>query len=101
MVRQRIFSLTCNGAVMLSAPVVIGWSCTLRCPFCRSLENNVVDSRTTEDGGAIRRRRACHQCQKRFTSYDGFVVVWLQLGPLPPAMATASPPPPTTALASR
>ncbi len=42
----------------------------MRCPFCRSLENNVVDSRTTEDGGAIRRRRACHKCQKRFTSYE-------------------------------
>ena len=39
--------------------------------------------------------------EKRFTSYDGFVVVWLQLGPLPPAMATAPPLPPTSALASR
>ncbi|MBI5497524.1 MAG: transcriptional repressor NrdR [Deltaproteobacteria bacterium] len=42
----------------------------MRCPFCRSLDNHVVDSRTTEDGGAIRRRRQCHGCQKRYTSYE-------------------------------
>jgi transcriptional repressor NrdR len=42
----------------------------VRCPFCRSLDNHVVDSRATEDGGAIRRRRQCHGCTKRFTSYE-------------------------------
>jgi transcriptional repressor NrdR len=42
----------------------------LRCPFCRSLDNHVVDSRTTEDAAAIRRRRQCHACTKRFTSYE-------------------------------
>ncbi|MEW5849698.1 MAG: transcriptional regulator NrdR [Myxococcota bacterium] len=42
----------------------------MRCPFCRSVDNRVVDSRTTEDGGAIRRRRQCDACSKRFTSYE-------------------------------
>lgn len=42
----------------------------MRCPFCRSLDNHVVDSRATEDGGAIRRRRQCDACRKRFTSYE-------------------------------
>lgn len=42
----------------------------MRCPFCRSLDNHVVDSRATEDGGAIRRRRECEGCRKRFTSYE-------------------------------
>jgi transcriptional repressor NrdR len=42
----------------------------VRCPFCKSVDNRVVDSRTTEDGGAIRRRRQCDGCKKRFTSYE-------------------------------
>lgn len=42
----------------------------MRCPFCRSSNNRVVDSRTTEDGSAIRRRRQCDACNKRFTSYE-------------------------------
>lgn len=42
----------------------------MRCPFCGSMENKVVDSRSTEEGLAIRRRRVCAGCSKRFTTYE-------------------------------
>jgi len=42
----------------------------MRCPFCSSSENGVVDSRDTEDGRAIRRRRHCNACDRRFTTYE-------------------------------
>ena len=42
----------------------------MRCPFCNTKEDKVVDSRTTKDGGAIRRRRECLKCGKRFTTYE-------------------------------
>jgi transcriptional repressor NrdR len=42
----------------------------MKCPFCASADNGVVDSRETEDGRAIRRRRACTACQRRFTTYE-------------------------------
>lgn len=42
----------------------------MRCPFCNTKEDKVVDSRTTKDGGAIRRRRECLKCAKRFTTYE-------------------------------
>ncbi len=42
----------------------------MRCYFCGHLESKVVDSRSTEDGTAIRRRRECLQCGKRFTTYE-------------------------------
>jgi transcriptional repressor NrdR len=42
----------------------------MKCPFCHDLENRVIDSRLTKDGGVIRRRRACSQCQRRFTTYE-------------------------------
>jgi transcriptional repressor NrdR len=48
-------------------------SCTLitvRCPFCRENDDKVVDSRAGEDGAAIRRRRECLACGKRFTTYE-------------------------------
>lgn len=40
------------------------------CPFCRSAETRVVDSRATEDGTAIRRRRQCPSCNQRFTTVE-------------------------------
>jgi len=40
------------------------------CPFCRHTDSRVVDSRTTDDGGAIRRRRQCTECGKRFTTVE-------------------------------
>lgn len=40
------------------------------CPFCRNPDSRVVDSRVTEDGAAIRRRRQCSQCGRRFTTVE-------------------------------
>jgi transcriptional repressor NrdR len=42
----------------------------VRCPWCQSLEDKVVDSRLAEDGVAIRRRRECLSCNRRFTTYE-------------------------------
>ncbi|QQR72078.1 MAG: transcriptional repressor NrdR [Holophagales bacterium] len=42
----------------------------MRCPFCGSTEDRVVDSRESRDGDAIRRRRECLACERRFTSYE-------------------------------
>lgn len=42
----------------------------MRCPFCGHLEDKVVDSREARDGDAIRRRRECLACGRRFTSYE-------------------------------
>lgn len=40
------------------------------CPFCRNPDSRVVDSRVTEDGSAIRRRRQCSECGRRFTTLE-------------------------------
>lgn len=42
----------------------------MKCPFCGFQEDKVVDSRTSKNGMAIRRRRECLQCTKRFTTYE-------------------------------
>jgi transcriptional repressor NrdR len=42
----------------------------MRCPFCGHIEDKVVDSREAKDGDAIRRRRECLECGRRFTSYE-------------------------------
>ena len=42
----------------------------MRCPYCGDLESKVVDSRRSEDGQNIRRRRECLNCQRRFTTYE-------------------------------
>ncbi|GAA0625521.1 transcriptional regulator NrdR [Sporichthya brevicatena] len=42
----------------------------MNCPFCRVADTRVVDSRTAEDGTAIRRRRQCGQCERRFTTVE-------------------------------
>ena len=42
----------------------------MKCPFCGHLEDKVVDSRESKEGDAIRRRRQCLACQRRFTSYE-------------------------------
>jgi len=43
---------------------------TMNCPFCSHHESKVVDSRPTDEGQAIRRRRECIVCSKRFTTYE-------------------------------
>lgn len=42
----------------------------MHCPFCRNSDTKVLDSRVAEDGGAIRRRRACLACEQRFTTVE-------------------------------
>jgi transcriptional repressor NrdR len=42
----------------------------VRCPTCTSVENKVIDSRSADEGAAIRRRRECLGCERRFTTYE-------------------------------
>ena len=42
----------------------------MHCPYCRSTDTRVLDSRVAEDGGAIRRRRTCPSCEKRFSTVE-------------------------------
>jgi transcriptional repressor NrdR len=42
----------------------------MKCPFCSSIENRVIDSRLSKDGNIIRRRRECTSCQRRFTTHE-------------------------------
>lgn len=42
----------------------------MKCPYCSFEESKVIDSRPTDEGERIRRRRECLQCQKRFTTYE-------------------------------
>jgi len=43
----------------------------MRCPFCRYPDSRVIDSREIDDGQAIRRRRSCPECSRRFTTLEG------------------------------
>ena len=42
----------------------------MKCPFCKSADTQVIDSRDSDDGDSIRRRRKCAACNKRFTTYE-------------------------------
>jgi transcriptional repressor NrdR len=42
----------------------------MKCPYCRELENKVIDSRMTKEGNSVRRRRECLGCNHRFTTYE-------------------------------
>ena len=42
----------------------------MHCPFCRHTDSRVMDSRATDDGSSIRRRRQCPECGKRFTTVE-------------------------------
>jgi transcriptional repressor NrdR len=42
----------------------------MHCPFCRNPDSRVIDSRSTDDGTAIRRRRSCPECGRRFTTQE-------------------------------
>lgn len=42
----------------------------MKCPFCGSFDTHVVDSRVSEAGDSVRRRRRCASCDKRFTTYE-------------------------------
>jgi transcriptional repressor NrdR len=47
----------------------------MHCPFCRHPDSRVIDSRTADDGVAIRRRRACPACGKRFTTQETVILM--------------------------
>lgn len=51
----------------------------MKCPFCGKLDSEVLESRVVEDGGAIRRRRECTKCTKRFTTFEKVrdTVLWV------------------------
>src|SRR6202042_2969789 len=42
----------------------------MKCPFCNHMEDKVIDSRESKEGDAIRRRRECLACERRFTTYE-------------------------------
>jgi transcriptional repressor NrdR len=42
----------------------------MHCPYCRSTDTRVLDSRVADDGGSIRRRRTCSECERRFTTLE-------------------------------
>ncbi len=48
----------------------------MKCPACSHSDSRVVDSRTTKEGNAIRRRRECESCAHRFTTYERPEVTW-------------------------
>src|SRR5580700_314221 len=45
------------------------------CPYCKNAESRVIDSRTADDGAAIRRRRACPECGRRFTTQETVILM--------------------------
>ncbi len=47
----------------------------MHCPYCRNTDTRVLDSRVTDDGGAIRRRRSCPSCEKRFSTVEQMQLV--------------------------
>lgn len=47
----------------------------MHCPFCRHTDTRVLDSRVAEDGGAIRRRRTCSECSRRFSTVEQMQLV--------------------------
>jgi transcriptional repressor NrdR len=48
------------------------------CPYCRHIDSRVIDSRTADDGAAIRRRRACPACGRRFTTQETVILTVLK-----------------------
>lgn len=50
----------------------------MHCPYCRNTDTRVLDSRVAEDGSAIRRRRTCQACEKRFSTVEQMQLVVLK-----------------------
>src|SRR5512133_2723574 len=48
---------------------------SMHCPYCRNTDSKVLDSRTTDDGASIRRRRQCPSCERRFTTIEQMQLV--------------------------
>jgi transcriptional repressor NrdR len=51
----------------------------MKCPFCGEIDNKVIDSRLSKDGNAVRRRRECILCTRRFTTYEHIEEVTVML----------------------
>jgi transcriptional repressor NrdR len=51
----------------------------MKCPYCGFLEDHVLDSRTIREGAAIKRRRECLRCERRFTTYEEIEELRLQV----------------------
>jgi len=51
----------------------------MRCVFCKCMQSRVIDSRQSEDGTSIRRRRECEKCGRRFTTYERIDLVPLMV----------------------
>ncbi len=51
----------------------------MKCPFCSHIDTQVIDSRVSEEGDSIRRRRKCAECDKRFTTYENIELRMPQL----------------------
>ncbi len=51
----------------------------MRCPFCNAVETKVIDSRLVSNGGQVRRRRECIDCQERFSTYESAELVMPRL----------------------
>ncbi|RWA23138.1 transcriptional regulator NrdR [Mycolicibacterium elephantis DSM 44368] len=72
--------LGCRGMTQvrsMSSQVVVYWrgeGAVMHCPFCRHPDSRVVDSRETDEGQAIRRRRSCPECGRRFTTVETAVL---------------------------
>src|SRR5580693_9271988 len=58
-----------NRAVGSHRPAPVTFRC-VRCPQCSSMDDRVVDSRSADEGSAIRRRRECLVCGRRYTTYE-------------------------------
>ena len=58
------------GRATVAATQAGGYGGAMRCPFCSADDDKVVDSRPADDGAAVRRRRECLACSRRFTTYE-------------------------------
>ncbi len=52
------------------APYLSPATLDMKCPYCKSDNTSVIDSRLSDDGDSVRRRRQCQDCEKRFTTYE-------------------------------
>lgn len=61
----------------------------MHCPYCHHSDSRVLDSRVTEDGASIRRRRQCLSCQRRFTTVEQMQLMVVKKGDVvEPSVAT-------------
>ena len=59
--------------------MLVAYSKNMRCPFCREDNDKVIDSRLSQDGFSIRRRRECLSCKRRYTTYERIQEIGLRV----------------------